>query len=406
MARDFAEQLREEIAKWIGDSIVSKEQADKILARYAAGEGDRHSGRLITIISIIGGAVLAVGISLLIAANWQEIPPWSKIGGVVLLLGGANYFGWRLRYSTPTYPKTGEALLLVGGILFLAGIGLISQIYHLNARPATGLLIWWLAIAATPYLLDSRTLKFLSLIAFCVWLGWEGATENSWLYLHGNEWAFFIAFLNLGLIFISIGALHRDGPFARFQVVYDHFGMLLALGSFYGLGFIRYDWQTGKLSESSFALAIFCLVSIVLLWLSDRRWPDRSPWHRHRFVLALCAISVCSFLLTIIPWSGKHLYSWEMRNEPVLLAISAILWVGLFLYSLLVINCGIRWGRRGWVNWGIAFIALNIGTRYFDLLGGMMETGLLFVFGGVLLLGGGIYLEKRRRKLVARIQKS
>jgi hypothetical protein len=39
-----------------------------------------------------------------------------------------------------------------------------------------------------------------------------------------------------------------------------------------------------------------------------------------------------------------------------------------------------------------------------DLFGSMATTGWMFLLSGVFLLGFGIYLERKRRKLIARIR--
>ena len=48
--------------------------------------------------------------------------------------------------------------------LMLAGIALVSQIYHLNDRPSNGVLIWWMGIASLPYLLRSFSIQMVSVI--------------------------------------------------------------------------------------------------------------------------------------------------------------------------------------------------------------------------------------------------
>ena len=75
--------------------------------------------------------------------------------------------------------------------------------------------------------------------------------------------------------------------------------------------------------------------------------------------------------------------------------------LGLFLLNVGMIRDGLATGRESWINLGIAFVALNLFTRYFDLFGTMLEGGVFFVVTGVIVLGLGIYLERKRRTLVA-----
>ena len=59
--------------------------------------------------------------------------------------------------------------------IILAGIALVSQIYHLNERPPNGVLMWWLGITLF-YLLESLPLQYLSLAAGLTWLEWNRGT--------------------------------------------------------------------------------------------------------------------------------------------------------------------------------------------------------------------------------------
>ena len=56
------------------------------------------------------------------------------------------------------------------------------------------------------------------------------------------------------------------------------------------------------------------------------------------------------------------------------------------------------------VNLGIVFIALDIIAAYGDLLGSMARTGLMFLISGIFLIVFGVYLEKKRRKLMKQIK--
>jgi UDP-N-acetylmuramyl pentapeptide phosphotransferase/UDP-N-acetylglucosamine-1-phosphate transferase len=52
------------------------------------------------------------------------------------------------------------------------------------------------------------------------------------------------------------------------------------------------------------------------------------------------------------------------------------------------------------VNHGILLLAAVLVSTYLGLIGSMANTGTLFVLSGVLLLGLGGFLERRRRTLL------
>jgi uncharacterized membrane protein len=51
------------------------------------------------------------------------------------------------------------------------------------------------------------------------------------------------------------------------------------------------------------------------------------------------------------------------------------------------------------VNAGIFWLAVYLMARYFDWFWGLMDRALFFLVGGVILVAGGIVLEKQRRRI-------
>ena len=123
------------------------------------------------------------------------------------MFGKISGFGWWLREVHGKYPKTGEALQLTGSLLFLANIALVGQIYHLESRTPNAFLLWFLGIAALPWLLHSKAQLVLNVLAFSLWFGCEINQRDSLIYL-GNE-SQILAYALLGLNFLGVGLLLR-----------------------------------------------------------------------------------------------------------------------------------------------------------------------------------------------------
>ena len=126
--------------------------------------------------------LIAAGITLLISAHWNEIPHGVKIAAGLLLMLGFHAGGWWLREVQGKYRKTGEALHFVGSCLFLANIALIGQIYNIVSRPPNAFLLWWIGIAALPWLLRSKAQHVLLLLAFGIWFGFEVNERGGLIY--------------------------------------------------------------------------------------------------------------------------------------------------------------------------------------------------------------------------------
>jgi uncharacterized membrane protein len=54
-----------------------------------------------------------------------------------------------------------------------------------------------------------------------------------------------------------------------------------------------------------------------------------------------------------------------------------------------------------YVNIGLLFFALDVIARYFDVFWELLPRSLFFILGGLLLLFGGIILERKRKKILS-----
>lgn len=208
------EKLPDWSAEWVRDGVVTAAQRDAILARHPVPEGGHH--RFLAILATIGGSLLLVGVSLIIKANWEEIGDWFKIGGLVTLLTGTYALGWRFKISPGHYPKIGDACLMVAAGCFMLGIALVSQIFHIDSRPANGVLLWWTGIVALPWLTRAKGMQFVSVVAGLTWFGFELASRDSWIALYGDDasnegYLFAAAGTPVGLAVLLFGLGLRNG---------------------------------------------------------------------------------------------------------------------------------------------------------------------------------------------------
>ncbi|MET0261283.1 MAG: DUF2157 domain-containing protein [Rariglobus sp.] len=387
--KSFEERLRSESVAWVETGVVTSAQRQALLERHPVEAGG--GGRFVAILGAVGGGLLLAGVCLLVSANWQEIGDWVKIGGLVALLMGAYVAGWKLKISPGNYEKTGDAFFMLGAGLLMAGIALVSQIFHLNSRPATGVLVWWLGIVTVPWLVKSKGAQAVSLIALLIWLGMEFAIRGSWLSLAEQGRGFedgvrLVAIMTaLGLAIWLAGLALRETRHELFAALHEKWGALIVCSGLYVIGFLRHFWSWQNNEYAVRLLPVILVAGLivaaaVLAWRASRREVlAMAPW----LVAALIPV-------------GAVLFGWNVGDHGWLW--SAWSWTALFVLNVFMIRTGLATGREGWVNLGMAFIALNIVTRYFDLFGTMLEGGVFFVISGVIVLTLGIYLERKRRK--------
>ncbi len=117
---------------------------------------------------------------------------------------------------------------------------------------------------------------------------------------------------------------------------------------------------------------------------------------------------------------GLVVLSWVVAGAYDLFALTgepfghptgqALLVVGPFNLLLLAAEVGLvalGWARRqpGLMNFGLFVFFLQVVTRYFDLLGGMLQGGLMFIGAGLLLVVLGVALERSRRSLLRSMER-
>ncbi|HWI59999.1 MAG TPA: DUF2157 domain-containing protein [Bacillota bacterium] len=384
-----------DIAKIRQAGLITETQQQEIVAHFQLKE---EGSRFLTIISFVGAALVVCGIVLLLAANWEEIPRGVKIAGGLMLMLGAHAGGWYLREVKEDYRKSGEALHLVGAGLFLGNIALVGQIYHLSSRVPNAFLLWWAGIAALPWLLRSKALHLLSLLAFGWWFGLEVNQEGSWLFFGHDEFQVLLYAL-LGLLYLGGGYCLRRTRFSEFAPATEKLGLLGFLAFAYPLtwGALYRSYESMNLNSRWLfpALAVGAL-AIVAVGVANLRSLDRQ-W-RWTWGLALAgAVGLLAGELYLAPhWvteygHGHNAYHWVCA-------------VALFVFALLQVQVGVQWRSEFMINLGVIFIGLDILTTYINLFGSMGRTGLVFVLGGVFLMALGIYLERKRRSLMRQIQ--
>jgi len=128
----------------------------------AKEEKEDTQKRIIRIIVTIGAILVGVGIFSFIAANWQEMGKVMKILIIVIAMISSYTGGWFLREKWH-YEKTGEALFLLGAIIYGAGIFLIAQMFHTRGNWPDGFILWMIGTIVMAFGADSFSLFYLAI---------------------------------------------------------------------------------------------------------------------------------------------------------------------------------------------------------------------------------------------------
>lgn len=386
----FSSRLRKESSGWVAEGLVTAAQREALLARHP----EAGPARLLGILGAVGGALVLAGVCLLIGSNWERIGAFAKVAGVILLIATAHAAGWRLGRSPGRYPRLGDTAHGLGCGFFIAGVALVSQIYHLDARPAGYALCAWLGLATVPWLTGSRTAQALSVATALTWLVLEATTRTGWLRLAPRQefWGLAALAVPVGFALWGFGLSLRATAQARFAALHEMAGIVLSCGGLYVLGFFRHDWRADSDPEA----AAWAPVAVAGAVLAAGLLP---AWRRSGEAFRVLAIWMA---VALAPVAGV-LAGWDLQDHGWLW--SGLAWASLFALNIAMIRAGLATGRSGWVNLAVPCIGLNVFTRYFDLFGTMLEGGVFFVVTGLVMLAVVYYLERKRRSLMAALRR-
>jgi len=162
----FFDWLRKQVSSWQEFNIINPNQAKQIMGQYQVKgveeRKDEVQKKTIRYILIAGTVLIGAGIFSFIAANWQTISSFIKVTIIIVIMLACYIGGWLLREKFG-YRKTGEALILLGCIIYGSGIFLIAQIFHIRANWPDGFILWMLGALALAFVIDSLVLFILAI---------------------------------------------------------------------------------------------------------------------------------------------------------------------------------------------------------------------------------------------------
>ena len=405
MAQDeFASRLSEEARQWEADGIITAEQAEAIRNRYPSDSpeagGSAIGNRVVSVIAIMGAALIGLGIIALIAANWSEIPKYAKLAMMVVGTPAIYVIGWFVGYRFG-YPRIGTAILLLGAIAFGASIHLVAQTYHVPVNHPNLLPLWFLGVVPLAYITRSRPMMGLSIILFLVAAGFRA---QEWVPDVTDEEIILMvpAFLTLGAFLFAAGRMQaRFAETRQFARLCDLAGLLVVAAAIYVLSFNELWEELGEFRPSFAALTVEYWLAVGIAGLAAAVMVGVAAWR------------------DLNQWSGQ--IWWEASALAAMGLIAGAMWLGLafggewlwWVFNLVMlagvlamIAAGYRWNRAYLINLAVPIFAITLFTRYFEFGFGLLGQSVAFIVAGVILLAGGFGMEYLRRRLVRRIRES
>lgn len=373
------------VGRWLDAGLIDAPTAARLRAHEQA-RAPEHTGRAAVLAFGLGALLLAAGVFLFVAANWDQLSPWSRFGilvAVVAVLHLGAAIGGRFSPALATSLHAAGTAALGGGIL------LTGQIFHLQEHWPQGLLLWALGAGfAAALLRDWPQVLWLAVLG-PGWLAAEWASSFPWyrVMAFGAE----EMVLSFGLVTLSVAYLAATGPGldAPWRRALSRLGapalIVFAAGmANSGDEMARALFGGGDSTPMPVALlatgwSVAVGLPLLLAWLLRRReaWPVVFAAVLAGVVVALDASVTAQRLLIYLLYAAG--------------SIGLVAW-------------GFRDRQRSRVNLGVACFTLTVFAFYFSSLFDMLgrATGLIGL--GLLFIAGGWLAERIRRRLVARLE--
>lgn len=160
----YKKRLRDDLETWVGKGWLTAEGAAAILEDQ---ESDDGRSRLPMVLAGIGMVCVALALFAFIAANWGLIPKTVKLIGIAVLVIASNGLA---AYALRTGRK-GISDLATGfaTLVFVGGMALVGQMFHLPADWAGGSFLVCLGGLAAAWLTGSRTSLVVAAVAAITW---------------------------------------------------------------------------------------------------------------------------------------------------------------------------------------------------------------------------------------------
>ena len=349
------EFLKAAASEWTDEGIISPEQATNILALYEVKEYSLRK-----ILFTAGLILLALGGVSFIAAHWHELPKLLRVCVIA-----AGHIAAMTAYAFNRKTKAGSAFLLLGSIIFGAGIYLITRMYDYKLS-FSGFLAWWLLqILFTTLCTRDTWQEYFGEAVSLLYLLWINAIDIFALEFMGNARGNLQEFFTPTEGFVVLMALWLVSSFVRNRPAFSVNMMLTVL---------VFASRMSVCFGGTWTLIVLAAAGVILSFTGN---PDAE-------VFGLLVAGLCGLMLTW-PEVWRGIFA-DLRDVSAITA--AVLTACVMLLNV--------W--RGHTATGITFCALLVIRYFFDRLFGYMPKAWGFTLLGIVFLIVSAFFERLRTK--------
>lgn len=437
----YYKKLKADLEASAGAGIITPEQAAAVYER-ALSRSPFASFKAAHWIGAAAGLFVALGVILIVASNWDRIDAATKMFAFLLLFAGVGEAAIRLDDK----PTAAVPLEMIWFFMPILGIGLYAQIFNLSGDPVRPYLLW-AALASPAALLSRRPFAAYlcsALLFFTLYYG--TLSSNGVLALTAARAADPQPLWHWGLALAVLAGGAALFPGRKLS---------LPLGASVVWLFVMMLADTAVKVRSS-ALILLSGMSLAVLWLTyGSGRDDEKPglplkvwlgavyfttffWHYRgdEFANRSAADSAAGGGLAWLLFAGallsvvfrpQNLLPAGARDEmagKVLLAASILCSFLLFdaneatakglaiaanlllaAFGTVSILSGARDSSEKQINLGVAVLTILAVTRFVDIFGSMLRSGMAFIVTGLAFGALAYFVNKGRKALIESVKK-
>jgi uncharacterized membrane protein len=167
--------IEEALQRWIGAGVLDESTAERIRLFEASRERPAGLRWQVLLALIFGGILLAAGVTLFVAAHWDELSPTARFVVVLGMLAVLHVGGLLAR---PHFEWLAVTLHGVGTIAAGAAVALVGQIFNIQEHWPAGVLLWALCALAGWALLRDQVQQTISMLLVPAWVVCEWSARS------------------------------------------------------------------------------------------------------------------------------------------------------------------------------------------------------------------------------------
>ncbi|EMO53801.1 DUF2157 domain-containing protein [Leptospira noguchii] len=389
-------RLEQKLKRWVDKGLIGSEQSEAILNF----EENRKSPYLYYSFLILGAVVIGIGVIAIIAANWEEIHDFVKLGfglAVLALVAGLGF--WKRKNSNLL-----TVFIILYSILILGMIGLISQVYNLEGEYYQAAMLWCILSCLFLIATDSKTFLYLWILGFQIFMiGWIQEYTLDHPEHFGQNQSYWIQYFYYSLmIFTGVWLVSEKFVLESRKNTLFFWAVVFWIVGTWSMSFFSNltNLYNGSGTENGIGyqfawLIMICrlliLIPIFYLLVSN---PEIDSNQKKSLGIGLVLFFLLCFphpfryIHSAEPTIGTHIWNYSIQLFPSF----------LFLLFWLAIASAFRNHKRIF-DLSLAIIGIRFLFFYFDLFGSLTYTGFGLIISGLLIIVFTIGYLKYRSKI-------